>query len=106
MSLLDERKALALTAIKAAFDTKAGEDGVTLFVDHHLEEVKAPYWKRHLDSETPERSAVLGLLVFKSSWGREDVEYFDFTLPDEMTNYVVSVHFDRDGTIDRIDMES
>ncbi|MBW8777541.1 MAG: DUF2004 domain-containing protein [Stenotrophomonas sp.] len=106
MSLIEERKALALSAIKESFDTKAGEDGVTLFVDHDLEEVEASYWKQHLGNEKPERSAVLTLLVFKSSWGRDDAEYFDFTLPEETTNYVVSVHFDREGTIYRIEMES
>ena len=34
------------------------------------------------------------------------METFDFTLPDDVTNYVVSVHFDETGEIDDIDMES
>jgi hypothetical protein len=35
-----------------------------------------------------------------------EIEYFDFTLPDEVTDYVISVHFDDAGTIEGISMES
>lgn len=93
-------------AIKNAFGTEAGEDGINLFVEHHLEELPQSYWQRHLGSSTPEPSAVLGLLRLRSSWGDGNMEHFDFTLPGDATNYVVSVHFDSAGVIDCISMES
>jgi len=101
-----ERQKLALDAIKQAFGTKAGEDNVNLFVEHHLEELPSSYWQQHLGSGAPVPAAILGLLQLRSSWGEGDIEYFDFTLPDEVTDYVVSVHFDVVGTIDGISMES
>lgn len=101
-----ERQKVALEAIKQAFGTEAGEGSVNLFVEHHLEELAKDYWQQHLGSERPEPSAVLTLLQLKSSWGEGDIEYFDFTLPSEVTNYVVSVHFDDSGALDGISMES
>lgn len=103
---IEKRKALAMAAIRQAFGSDAGEENINLFVEHHLEELGQDYWKQHLGTGTPEPAAVLGLLQFDSSWGEGDVEYFDFTLPDEVTNYVVSVHFDSAGDIDEISMES
>lgn len=102
----EKRKTLATGAIKQAFGTAAGEDGINLFVEHHLEELPKSYWKQHLGVAIPEPTAVVDLLQFRSSWGSNDIEYFDFTLPDEVTNYVVSVHFDEKGGIDEISMES
>lgn len=57
-------------------------------------------------SSNEHRLSVIGLLVFRSSWGKNDLETFDFTLPGDVTNYVVSVQFDEAGEIDGIDMES
>jgi hypothetical protein len=101
-----ERQKLALDAIKQAFGTEAGEDNVTLFVEHHLGELPSSYWQHHLGSGAPEPAAILGLLQLRSSWGEGEIENFDFTLPDGVTDYVVSVHFDVAGTIDGISMES
>lgn len=103
---VESRKLLALDAIKKIFGTDAGEDSVNLFVEHHLEELPQSYWQQHLGSSTPEPEAVLGMLQFRSSWGDDEIEYFDFTLPNDVTDYVVSVHFDNSGTIDGISMES
>jgi hypothetical protein len=103
---VDSRQKLALDAILKIFGTEAGEDSVNLFVEHHLEELPQSYWQQYLGSGTPEPKAVIGLLQLRSSWGIDDVEYFDFTLPDEVTDYVVSVHFDSSGAIDSISMES
>ncbi len=106
MSAIKEREKLALDAIKQAFGTEAGEDSINLFVEHHLAELTESYWQQHLQSDTPEPLAVVNLLGLSSSWGDRDIEYFDFTLPDEVTDYVVSVHFDDTGSIDGISMES
>ena len=106
MSAIEARKKLALDAIKQSFGTEAGENSINLFVEHHLAELPQSYWQQHLGTDTPEPSAVIGLLRFSSSWGDDEIEYFDFTLPDEVTDYVVSVHFDSAGSIDGISMES
>lgn len=106
MSIVEEREKLALEAIKQAFGTEAGENSINLFVEHHLEELPKDYWQQHLASDAPEASAVIKLLELRSSWGDNDIEYFDFTLPGEVTDYVVSVHFDEAGSIESISMES
>jgi len=103
---IEQREKLALEAIKQAFGTEAGEDSINLFVEHHLEELPQSYWQQHLGHSTPEPKGIVSLLQLRSSWGEDDIEYFDFTLPDEVTDYVVSVHFDESGAIDSISMES
>lgn len=103
---IEKRKARALDAIKKAFGTDEGENNVNLFVEHHLGELPQSYWQTHLGANAPEPKSVVGLLQLRSSWGDNDIEYFDFTLPGEVTDYVVSVHFDDSGNIDGIEMES
>ena len=101
------REAAARAAIKDAFDTADDEFGVTLFVRHHLRELAPIYWKKHLSSEAPEPRRVLELLVLRSHWGGDDeIDTFDFTLPERITDYVISVAFDEDGEVSEITMES
>jgi hypothetical protein len=100
------RANLALDAIRRAFGTSEDEFGATLFVKHHLEEIPESYWQQHLGTSKPEPASVLKLLQLRSNWGENDIETFDFSLPDDVTNYVISVHFDDSGTIDGISMES
>ncbi|MGP1684240.1 MAG: DUF2004 domain-containing protein [Giesbergeria sp.] len=102
----DQRKHLALNAIMQALGTQAGDDSVNLFIEHHLEELPQGYWQKHLGSGTPERASIISLLQLHASWGEENIEYFDFTLPDEVTDYVISVRFDSTGRIESISMES
>ena len=105
-SELERRRLVALAEIRQAHGTEDGEDSVDLFVAHHLEELPQDYWLDHLGRPTPDSAAVIGLLAFRSSWGKGDLENFDFTLPGDVTDYVVSVHFDEKGEIDGISMES
>jgi|SRR5882672_9963200 len=106
MKLAEERKDQASAAIKKAFGTKEGEDSVDLFISHHLEELPASYWKERCGSDSPKAEVILGLLELQAAWGEGEVEYFDFSLPGEVTNYLISVHFDETGAIDGISMES
>jgi hypothetical protein len=106
---IERRKEIALQAIKAALGTEEDEYGATLFVSHHLEEVEDSYWTKHLQEPSPAPARVLDLLILKSHWGDEDddgIDTFDFTLPGNATNYVVSVRFDDDGQVEEIAMES
>ena len=103
---VERRTKLALTAIKQAFGTEADEYGATMFVNHHLEELPQNYWQERIGTAKPDPVAVLGLLELQSNWGEGEVENFDFSLPGDVTDYVVSVHFDGAGEIDGISMES
>jgi hypothetical protein len=103
------RQEVALAAIKAAFGSEDEENDVALFVSHHLEEVEGSYWQQHLGAAQPEPSRVLDILKLQSHWSAEDedgIDAFDFTLPSDVTDYVISVRFDDAGQVEDISMES
>jgi hypothetical protein len=95
---------LAIEGIKKSSGTEQGEYGIDEFVSHHLEELPKSYWEKHTGSSTPTSIEVIGLLVLRSKW--DDEETYDFSLPNEVTDYVVSVSFDEDNQIEDIVMES
>ena len=104
---IQRREQAALAAIKRTFATDDGEFGIKLFVSQHLEELDSSYWQKQLGTETPEPTAVLDLLQLRSHWGGNDeMDIFDFTLPDEVTNYVICVRFNDAGVVEEISMES
>lgn len=94
----------ALEGIKQSSGTEQGEYGIDEFVSHHLEELPASYWEKHLGTSKPTTEQFINLLILRSKW--EDEEVYDFTLPDDVTDYVVSVSFNEDGLIEDISMES
>lgn len=104
-----KREKAALAAIRSAFGTEEDEFGATMFASHHLEEIEASYWQTHLGTDKPEPVHVLDILSLRSHWGDDDddgIDVFDFTLPGEVTDYVISVRFDDDGEINEISMEN
>lgn len=101
---IEEREDIALKAIQTAFDAKEDASEVSLFINHHLKELDQAYWLKHLGTETPEPEALLSILILKNTWDDDCV--FDFTLPDNVTNYVISVRLDDDDKIESISMES
>ena len=106
---VSQREKTAMDAIKRTFGTVAGEFGATLFASHHLDELAADYWQMHLGTAKPDPEQVLDILTLKSHWGSEDeneIDVFDFTLPGDVTNYVISVRFDDAGEVEDISMES
>jgi hypothetical protein len=104
---IKRREAVARAAITKAYGTPDDEFGATLFISHHLEELDSGYWKKHLGTESPEPRRILELLELRSHWGGDDeIDAFDFTLPEDVTNYVISVAFDDDGDVSGITMES
>ena len=108
---LERRTRLALDAIRSSLGTPDGEYGATLFASHHLEEIDGAYWQARLGTEKPEPAAVLGLLELLDHWAEkeedeEDGQTLDFGLPGEVSDYLLSVRFDPDGTIEEIMMES
>ena len=103
------RTKAALAAIKRTFGTEEGEFGATLFATHHVNELDATFWQKHLGCEKPDPGRVLDILELRSHWGAEGddgIEVFDFTLPNSITNYVISVRFDEAGEVEDISMES
>lgn len=105
---IQRRTAAALLAIQQAFNDGDKDSSVQLFVSHHLKELDAAYWKKHAGKLRPTQKEVLALLEFQSHWGEDDdgIDTFDFTLPGDVTQYVISVSFDEDGGVETIEMES
>lgn len=98
------RTTAAKKAIQNAVDD---ESSVGLFISHHLSELEATYWKKHTGTPKPTPKQVIDLLVLRSHWGGDtDMDRFDFTLPDDVTDYVISVGFDDAGKVGSIEMES
>jgi hypothetical protein len=103
------REATARAAIKQAFGAADDEWSVGLFASHHLDELEGAYWQKHLGTTEPEPRRILDLLILRSHWGddeNDDLEIFDFTLPDDVANYVIGVRFDPTGKVEEISMES
>lgn len=101
------RTTVALTAIKQLLED--GDSAASLFASHHIEELDAAYWKKHTGTAKPSAKQVVDLLELRSHWGDEDdegIDTFDFTLPGDATNYVVSVRFDTSGKVEEVSMES
>ena len=104
---IKRREAAARAAIKKAFGTADDEFGATMFVSHHLEELDSAYWTEHFSTERPDAHRILESLILRSHWGGDDeLDTFDFTLPGDVTQYVVSVAFDESGEVSGISMES
>jgi hypothetical protein len=106
---ITRREAVARTAILEAYRADA-EDGPALFVSHHFDELDSVYWIERFGSDRPQPQVVLKALVLQSHWSEEDeeggVDFFDFTLPGDVTNYVISVSFDESGDVEDVVMES
>ena len=106
---IERRRNAALDAIRRAHGTTDDEHGATLFVSHHLDEIGDDYWIKHCGAARPDATQVLDILVLQSHWSEDDddgIDTFDFTLPDEATNYIISVEFDENGNVSGVSMES
>jgi len=108
-AIVKGREQLARVAMRAALENQQAEDGVELFIQHHLEEIEPDYWKKYFGSAVPTPLQVLDLLVLAAPWENDEIdsrEMLDFTLPDEITQYVICVSFDAEGQVIDISMES
>ena len=106
---IERRRNAALVAIHRAHGTAADEHGATLFVKHHLDEIGDEFWLKKCGVACPNAKQVLDILVLQSHWGEDDddgIDTFDFTLPDDATNYIISVEFDENGDVSGVSMES
>ena len=104
---IQKRTIAALAAIKAAYGTEEDEYEATLFVSHHLDEIESSYWEERFQSASPRPSQILDALVLRTDFeDDEDIDMFDFTLPGDVTDYVICVSFDEHGKVEEISMES
>lgn len=102
------REAMARAAIKQSLGTAEAEASADLFASYHLEELEEEYWQKHLGTRIPEPIRIFDILELRSHWGDGDdngLDVFDFTLPGDVTDYVISVRFDETGDIEDISME-
>lgn len=103
------REAAARAAIKNSLGTLEGEGETDMFISHHLEELDADYWKTHTGTATPEPSQVLDLLEYQPRVDEDEADVlasFDFTLPGDVTQYVLCVRFSEEGEVVDLVMES
>lgn len=103
------RETTARAAVKQSFGTGDDESGADLFVSHHLEELDGEYWEKQLGTSSPEPIRILDILELRAHWGDDGdngLDVFDFTLPNDVTDYVISVRFDETGKVEDISMES
>lgn len=107
---LNRRVELATAHITAMYGNPDAEYSVNAYVEHAIEELETSYWQAKLGIDTPSPEQVMKLLVLHSAWSADDFENgmdnLDFSLPDNVTDYVICVKFDADGNIESMHMES
>jgi hypothetical protein len=104
---IKRRETAARAAFKHGFNPFDERSEVALFISHHLEEIESVYWEKHFSVAKPDPRLILDSLVLRSHWGGNDgQQIFDFTLPEDVTNYVISVSFNNKGEVADISMES
>ena len=109
MTNTDARIAIATAEILARHGTPEGEMNVDLFVSHHKEELSSNEWETCLGNAKPSDIEMpLKSLVLMDSGipkAMEQSKTYDFSLPNGLTNYMISVRFVGD-TVESVDMES
>lgn len=110
---ISRREKAARAHIDTIYGTPEDEFGATLFVSHHLNELDASYWMKHTGTTEPDARRILQMLELRVDPEEEELdeeeeplEILDFTLPDDVTNYVICVEFDDSGNVARVSMES
>ncbi len=90
MSQVD-RQQVALYTIKNSQETPFWDGGVKPFLVHHLDVIDGSYWEGEIGTPNPSYSDVLEIIMFKQY--SEDNQALDFTLPGNVTDYVIRVEF-------------
>ena len=98
-SPLNDKSQIALARINAIFGTDEGEHGPDLLVSHLPEEIGEDYWKNLPGMAEPSPEQILDALVQEAAWDSEGdgvVDASDFSLPNDATDYLISVRFTED----------
>lgn len=99
---------VARERIKPLLGTPEGEYGPTLFASHHLNELAPDYWLEVCGTTKPDAVKILDSLVLVAAWSSQDddnIDVFDFSIPNAVSNYVLSARFE-DGEVVEVSMES
>ncbi|MEP6068548.1 MAG: DUF2004 domain-containing protein [Paracoccaceae bacterium] len=103
-----DNETTARTKLLELLGTEEGEFGPNLFVSHHKEELGSDYWKGAFGEVDPKPETIVEGLVLVSSWDSEDdgnIDTYDFSLPEGVTDYLLSVRFVGDE-VSEVSMES
>ena len=109
---IDKRVAEANAALIEDLKLPGDESDVREYIEHHLEEVESEYWTKQFGESKPAIDMVASRLVVKPFWmeealeGEADLDRVDFTLPGDITDYVLCVEYAEDGKSYEITMES
>ncbi|MDJ0615028.1 MAG: DUF2004 domain-containing protein [Rhizobiaceae bacterium] len=107
--LIAQRTEIAQAKINNSYGKEEAEFSVTLFVDHHLEELSSDDWNAATGKPNPTPEQILKSLVLASCWSSDDsqnIDMFDFSLPGDITDYLISIQFNQANEIIAMDMES
>lgn len=77
----------------------------SLFVKYHVNELDSGYWLEHLGTATPNAKEIIDLLELCPSCSEND-QVYEFTLPGNISEHQICVHFDVHGEVDDISIVS
>ncbi|HEY1418654.1 MAG TPA: DUF2004 domain-containing protein [Myxococcaceae bacterium] len=111
---LDRRCRAALLDPGLTCGDGSGGEGAELYVRHHLSELNGLAARLGIDSpKNPGAAAIerfLGVMSVRSIWTAGDDDggflHVDYTIDAGRTDYVLCVVLDREGVIQRVEMES
>ena len=96
-----------IAAVRRRLADDPGESGL-LYAEHHIAEIAPEAWESvHGLEQPPAVAELLRLLEPVCLWGDlTEGLHLDFSIGEDLTDYVLSVEIRLDGTLGDIDMES
>ena len=111
-STVEKRVAEAHAALLSELKNAGDDSEVTEYIEHHLDELEEGYWSEVCGASNPSVSEVAAKLTVQPFWleealqGEADLDRVDFTLPRDVTDYVLCVEYSEDGDFQDIRTES
>ncbi len=78
---------------------------IELYIEHHLEEIPQIEWEK-IFGKIPNQEEFIDLLELQSSYEYEGFIFYDYSLPKDITDYVICIKTDKNNTLIEISMES
>lgn len=105
-----DKETAGLKAIMKAYDANKTDEGnsIVLFASHHIDELDAESLISATGHAKPDQGTLLSKLILLDSWEDEDTGAInmDYTLPNDVTTYMLCVKYDKAGELLGIEMES
>lgn len=111
-STVEKRVAEAHVALLSDLKSAGDDNEVKEYIEHHLDELEKGYWSEVCGSSNPSVCEVAIKLTVQPFWleealqGESDLDRVDFTLPRDVTDYVLCVEYSEDGEFQNISMQS